>query len=92
MTHADHVSDEIKDLCERGWSISKEEYCALRMNCYERVFIVPFLSKEALEHVTRKCLKHCGPVYNLPVTYDEIIIHVLVPELLKRLDMEGECQ
>jgi hypothetical protein len=79
----DHISDEIKWLAERGKAISLEAFRGMRLNSYEREFLVPYLTDELLisqvEYYTKNSERHSR------ATYDGQLQDVLVPELLKRL-------
>lgn len=81
-----YVSEEIQDLAERGWAVSVEEYKELRMNSYERRFLLPYVSDETLCTIVVLCLNNCER-HSL-VTYDGNLQEVLVPELVNRL-IEG---
>lgn len=81
-----HVRDDYIDLCERGWPIQLEEYQEMRMNSFEREYLLPFLSLEALKWSLENCLKNCSHGTSKPSTYDESLQNLYVPELLRRLE------
>lgn len=80
-----HVGQDIKDRCSRGDDIGIEEYKQLRLNSYERRYILPTLDDETLDYVVRGCLHHCER--HSTATYDGVLQEYLVPELLRRLDV-----
>jgi len=81
----EHISEEVQALANRGWPVSSEEYAEMRMNSYEREYLLPYLSLECLTGVARYYLSQCSPCYK-PVTYNEALLARVVPELLDRLE------
>jgi hypothetical protein len=85
MTEDDmsHVSEEIQDLANRGWSISDEEYKEMRMNTYEREFLLPYVSVECLCNIAEYYLSQCSRHHDC--TYDGAIAYRVIPEMIERL-------
>ena len=75
---------EIRDLAHDG-PVDLETYTSLRMNSYEREYLMEFLTDEAFIHVCSLCLNQVSANRH-PVTYDEAIVHKLFPELLTRFE------
>jgi len=75
---------EIRDLAD-DVPVDLETYKSLRMNSYEREYLLEFLTDEALVYV---CALHLNNVHcvSRPVTYEESIVHKLFPELLTRFE------
>lgn len=80
----DFIRQEIRDLIARG-GVTLDEWKALRMNSYEREVLVPALGDEALCYHVESCLAQCGRTRSPPSTYEEAVVGLLVPELVKRL-------
>lgn len=85
-----HVSQEIIDITKQGGQcVSHKQYQELRMNSFERKYLIPFLEREALINTIEYCLSQCCEdnkgSFACPVTYNEALINDLVPELIKRL-------
>lgn len=83
MAELNGIRDEIRDLAREYTEISETLYKALRLNSYERIYLLPHLSDEALIACVDQCLKHCH--IPLKATYEEALQMRLVPELLNRL-------
>lgn len=87
------VSDRVKDLCERGGRISKEEYLSMRGNSYDWKTITPILSNKALIEKTENSLKNIfrgKSRYECDTTYDDALVSTLVPVLLDRIEEFSE--
>lgn len=84
----DNIRQEIRDLAARG-NVTHEEYSLLRMNSWEREYLFPELTSDALVKLTEYYIKHCGGLsrglHRPASTYDEAVIHRLVPLLISRL-------
>lgn len=79
-----HVS-EFKDK-----SITPEMKSRMRMNSYAREDLPPKLTDEALIETVEYYVSHCSTPRYPYTTYNEAIIHNLVPELVKRLkELQG---
>ena len=62
----------------------------MRMNSYAQDKLPPKLDTEALLYTAKYYLEQCSR-RNYPCsTYDEAIVHILLPELIKRLEERGE--
>lgn len=81
----EHISAEVQALAARGTPVSKDEYAAMRMNSYERAYLLPHLSTECLTSNARYCLTQCN-IHPRPCSYDEVMLARVVPELLNRLE------
>ena len=79
------TKEAVQDLANRGWAISSEEYAEMRMNSYERAYLLPYLSLECLTGVSRYYLTQCQ-IHPRPCSYDEVMLALVVPELLERLE------
>ena len=85
----EHISENIKTLFDNSKEISWETYQSLTMNSYERKYLLPKLSKDALlallsKHYVHSSFTPAGQ-YELPITYDEVITKDIIPEIIKRL-------
>lgn len=78
------IRQEIRDLIARG-GVTVNELKTLRMNSYEREALVPALGDEALCYHVESCLAQCGRTRSPPSTYEEAVVGLLAPELVKRL-------
>lgn len=87
FTHDSHIRQEVKDLVKRG-NITLVEYLNFKGNSWEQEAIVPALDEEAFSHYTKYTLYNCSPKKGNPAsTYDDAVVLVLVPELLRRLEV-----
>lgn len=78
----------VRRLAESLLPVEPDQYEQLRMNSYEREFLLPNLSDETLCQVAEHAVVNCTPMRDPtrpPVTYDESLMHRLVPELVTRL-------
>ena len=88
-----HVRPHIIELAERG-QVTHEEYNSLRMNSYERRYLHPYLTTDALVKLTRYCLSQtgywqpCGE-FEVPKDYEDAVMRDLLPLLLDRMEEEG---
>jgi hypothetical protein len=68
--------------------VTHKEWEGLRANTYERTILVPLMDDELLIQQIEKCIEQTSiPEYNFarpPVTYDQAIIGLYLPELLRR--------
>jgi hypothetical protein len=69
-----------------GDPIHKEEWALIRMNSYEREYLLQFVDATTLIDITEKTLQNCRTPDNWLVcsTYDEFAINRLIPELIRR--------
>ena len=76
-----HVS-KLKDR-----SVTPEQYKEMRMNSYAQDDLPGKLTDAALIEKAKYFLKNCTPQRSFPcTTYDESVIHKILPELIKRLE------
>lgn len=82
-----HIRPEIQELASRG-DVTWDEYSALRMNSYEREFLYPSLTDDALVRlVDTVILPNCSRPRSPASTYDESLVGNFVPLLLQRLKL-----
>lgn len=84
-----NIRQHIRELAVRG-TISYEEYNDLRMNSYEREHLHPHMTKEGLVKLLRLYSNHVAPKDRTGPcsTYDQAILHNLLPLLLEKLEKE----
>lgn len=70
-------------------SIAPDEYQTFRMNSYARNEIYPKLTDKTLLEQAEYYISQCHKPYRIS-TYNDAIIHLILPELLKRLNENGE--
>ncbi|MEW5569700.1 hypothetical protein [Rossellomorea marisflavi] len=74
----------VSDLNER--SVTTYMKNKMRMNSYAQADMPPKLTDEALIETVTHYRKNCETTSSTPyVTYNDNLIHILVPELVKRL-------
>lgn len=79
------LSETVQALCQRG-NVTWTEYESLSLNGFERDALYPHMDTEALCKAIEQVRGYCLPQRHFPaVTYDEVLIHRLVPLLLARL-------
>jgi type VI protein secretion system component VasK len=84
---SDKISKEVRERFERLDPISSAELSEMRLNSYERAYLLPRLSVEALAQSVRYTLNNCERVQSrFPTTYDDHLKAHLVPELLRRIE------
>lgn len=76
------VNPEFQILIDRG-NVTLAEYQGLRGNSRDWEAIVPALDNEALVHVVKYCADNMARA--LPSTYDDAMVRVYLPEIMKRL-------
>lgn len=90
----DLIRPWVRALVAKGLPISAHDYTAMAMNSYERDFVLPALSDEALFIKIQYTLNNCTPPQRGPDTpaahYDEAAIYKIIPELVRRLK-ERRC-
>ena len=104
QTHLEAVSPAVRALAARG-NVTWDEYENLALNGFERDLLYPHLTTEALCNAAEQFRQHCLTQRHFPpVTYDEALMHRLVPLLLQRLraydaaarhpltDVSGACR
>lgn len=72
--------------------LSKDRYeqlCLVGLNSYEKQALIPCMDNELLEKEINSCLKNVTSIkrtqIGLTSTYEEALINLYIPELLKRL-------
>jgi hypothetical protein len=78
----------VRRLAEQRIPVQINQIQNLAMNSYEREFLLPSLSDEALLERCEHAIKNSAPLVDprLPAhTYDEACIHRLMPEIMRRL-------
>lgn len=79
-----HIRSEVQELIKRG-NITLAEYKQFSGSSCEHETIVPALNEQAFSYYTKHLLNNCFPSQKNPAkTYDETVVLVLVPELLRR--------
>jgi len=87
MFHVDeNVQDMVRHCDKMDTRITLETYESLRINSYERKFIRPWLSDEALISEIENALKNSreSGEFKVPSTYTEYLATEGIEELLKR--------
>lgn len=79
-----HVS-ELKDR-----SVTSDMKESMRMNSYANDDMPPKLTNEAIIKTAEHYLENCSQPRYPCVTYEEALIHRIMPELIKRLKEDGE--
>lgn len=67
-------------------SVTPEIKATMRMNSYAQDDLPPKLTNEALIETAKQYQSNCSRAKYPCSTYDEALIHILLPELLKRLE------
>lgn len=81
------VRPHVEALATRPEPVTLAEWRELRLNSWERQYLYPRLTVEALADVVRYSINNCSRLYgSVASTYDEIVIHTFAPELLRRLE------
>jgi len=72
-----------------GDRISNDEWAQLRMNSYEREFLLQFVDNATIASIADGTLKNSSQkkIFGACSTYDEFAINRLIPELLRRLNI-----
>ena len=82
-----HIKAMVEEMHESGDQISLVRYKRMALNSFEREWILPFMDDECLiyriEHALNFC-EHKEDPNRPPVTYDQAVIHSLMPEILAR--------
>lgn len=78
----------VSELDER--SVTLEMKNKMRMNSYAQDDLFPKLTDAALTETAKHYLNNCSQPRFPCATYDEAIIHKIVPELIKRLEDKKE--
>ena len=84
--YSEKIRPDIQTLLDRPEPLESAELEEIRSNSYEYAAMTPHLSDEALIKKVEYCIKNCQPPrHPVPIVYDEAVIHMYVPELIKRL-------
>lgn len=75
--HVSHLKDR---------SVNVEKKQKMRMNSYAQDDLYPKLDNEALIYTARHFIANCSTPRFPCATYDESLIHMILPELIKRLE------
>lgn len=67
-------------------SITPQHLSDMRMNSYAREKLYPKLSTDALINTSKSYLSQCSRGRYPAITYDDALIHLIVPELLNRIE------
>ena len=67
-------------------SVTPEVKATMRMNSYAQDDLPPKLTNEALIETAKAYQANCSRAKYPCSTYNEAVIHILLPELLKRLE------
>lgn len=80
------IKPEVAALLKANELISYETYSKLRLSGHEWRMIYPLLDNNALIKATEEHLANASRMIGkTPTTYDEALIHVFIPILLKRI-------
>ena len=82
----DHVRDEIIELRNRDEPISEDEFQELPLNAWEREYLLPNLTDEALYNLTERAQSHFREEnpYTPADHYRDAIIYRYLPEIMRR--------
>lgn len=90
------VRDLMKHVADSGTKIPHAQFESFTkerggMNSYEREELVPFMDDDCLIQHIEYCLTNCQQKYRLGPcsTYDEAVVHLWMPEIIKRLRANG---
>ncbi|QQO41123.1 hypothetical protein 015DV002_169 [Bacillus phage 015DV002] len=82
-----YFGEETKHVTEfEDRSITPKMREKMRMNSYAQDKLPQKLTNEALINEAKQYKSHCGKPSRPTTTYDEALIHVILPELIKRLE------
>lgn len=79
----EHVSRKIQALAKRG-NVTRAEIAELRCNSWEWELLVPAMTDEALAQRVRHALDNSAHHKRPCTTYDQAIVELYAPELLRR--------
>lgn len=79
------IRDFVKELAKRGHEITIEEWNNTALNSFERYYLFEYLNNATLLAICKTYNQHTVPVRN-PSTYDEAVVNLLFPELIRRLE------
>ena len=84
-----HISDEIRARAEHPEPVTLQEYQALRMNSYERKFLLPHIDNETLIYIARYSYSQIGrrlTKHQIAEDYSEALMLEYAPLLCDRLE------
>lgn len=85
-----HISDDVQALVDSGKRLDWVEFSQLHLNSYEAVLVYPLLTDEAFCQLVRHFLNNCQErklgQFQVPTTYDEALLGMLVYQLCGRLE------
>jgi hypothetical protein len=79
------IRDFVKELAKRGHAITIEEWNNTALNSFERYYLFEYLNNATLLAICKVYNQHTTPTRN-PSTYDEAVVNLLFPELIRRLE------
>lgn len=79
----EHVRPEIQSLTTRG-NVTLTEVAALRCNSWEWEHLYPAMTDEAFAESVQHSLNNCARGPSPCRSYDEAVVNVFAPELLRR--------
>lgn len=84
-----HIKPEIKEMNDKGETITHEQFKDMRLNSYERQLIEPLLDDDAFIKVVDNALLQEGNIelrkYEIPSSYREAVLRLYTWELMRRL-------
>lgn len=87
----ERIRPEVRALAARPEPVTLAEWKEFRGNSWEQELLIPRLDDEALAFHVEHCLKNCNYEGRVPSSsYDQLLIRLLAPELLRRLKRLGE--
>lgn len=84
------IRDFVEELAKRGHAITIEEWNNTPLNTYERQYLFQFLEVPMLVAICKEYNKHTLQERN-PCTYDSVVVSVLFPEVIRRLEQSLIC-
>lgn len=81
------LSTKVRAIIESNDTISWEQWEMMRMNSFEREALVPHMADECFIKHCEQIGAHCRPKHRSGpcITYDEKVVHLLMPEAMRRL-------
>lgn len=81
----EHVRPEIQALAKRG-NVTLTEVTGLQCNSWEWEHLYPAMTDEAFTGCVQHALNNCARGPSPCTTYDEAVVNVYAPELLRRFN------
>lgn len=87
------ISSKVAALIQKSTVITKKIYEGLRLNSYEQALLLPFMEDEVLFDVIKLAQENSSfptqaTFINPPSTYDEALVGLYLPEILRRYKSE----